>query len=52
MTSAAPVVVEKVLPRKKQAGSKVPELRERFATWLNVWCSSLIGELLWMSTKR
>lgn len=52
MASAVPVTAEKVLRRKSASGSSVLQLRKRFMTWLNLWCSSLMGDLLWMSARR
>lgn len=51
--SAVPVA-EKVLPGKNESEFSVLQLhkRKRFLAWLNLWCSSLIGDFLSMSARR
>jgi hypothetical protein len=50
--SAVPVAAEKTLARKKESGFSVFQLHKRFLTWLNLWLSSLMGDLLTKSARR
>ncbi len=51
MTSAVLGIVERALPRQSESRQAVHRFRKRCANWVRVWCSSLIGELLWMTTR-
>lgn len=49
---AVSVAAEKILSKKNDSGISVLQLRNRFLIWLNLWFSSLIGELLAVSARR
>ncbi len=49
---AVPATAEEVLAQKNESGLSVLQLRKRFLSWLNLWCSSLMGDLLWLSARR
>lgn len=50
MTSAILGIVERA-PREIASHHVVSRFQKRCASWARVWCSSLIGELLWMTTR-
>ncbi len=51
MASAAPVNLERVVSQKSESCQVAPTVRQRFITWLNLWCSSFIGEVLWITAR-
>jgi hypothetical protein len=51
MTSAVLASIERIVG-KIESPQSVQRLRKRCANWLKIWCSSLVGELLWMTARR
>lgn len=50
--SAIPITAEKTFSRKSESSLSATHIRKRFLTWWNLWCSSLIGDLLWSTSRR